>query len=182
MNKMLFFYSGLINAINYNPNLTPDEIAKSYQGFPAIRVHNKDWRPEFNGLIPGVVSVIPPQELETRVKFLRNKFCTHIIKVFSEDEPHNAKIFSGTFINLSIADVAAMWQKTALKTYLGHGGLGKAPYVDCVIFSDNGELKLYAPCPENTNEKVWENSCVEIAEKIGLLNCGFSLVNMQKVD
>lgn len=182
MNKMLFFYSGLINAINYNPNLTSDEIAKNYQGFPAIRVHNKDWRPEFNGLIPGVVSIITPQELETRIKFLRNKFCIHIIKVFSEDKPHNAKIFSGTFANLPMTEVAALWQKNALKTYLSHGGLGKAPYVDCVIYRCNGILKLYAPCPENTDEEVWKNSCVEIAEKTGLLNCGFISVNMHKVD
>lgn len=179
MNENAFFYAGLVNVINYNSNLTPEELAQTYNGLPAIRVHNKDWRPEFNGLIPGIVNFDKPEQAEKTADYLCGKFCAHKVKIISDQTPHNAVLFCGTFKDQSLKEIAFLWQKTALKTYVALGGLNHAPFVDCTIFRVNGILKLYALCPSNNFEEIWKESCVEVAEKTNLLNAGFTQVNLK---
>lgn len=179
MNETAFFYTGLVNAINYNPNLTPEELAQTYNGLPAIRVHNKDWRPEFNGLIPGIVNFDKPKQAEKTADYLSGKFCAHKVKIISGQTPLNASLFTGTFKDQPLKEIAAIWQKSALKTYVALGGFNQAPFVDCTIFRYNGLLKLYALCPSLSFTEIWKQSCPEIAEKTGLLNHGFTQINLK---
>lgn len=179
MNETAFFYAGLINVTNYNPGLTPEELSQTYLGLPAIRVHNKDWRLEFDGLIPGIVNFVEPDKAEVRIDYLCSKFCAHKVKIISDQTPHNAILFCGTFKDQPLKEIAFLWQKAALKTYVALGGLNHAPFVDCTIFRVNGMLKLYALCPSKKFEEIWKESCVEIAEKTALLNAGFSQINLK---
>lgn len=179
--KHKMFYTGLVNAMHHNPTLTPEKLVETYSGIPALRVHNPDWRPEFGGIIPGIVNIADAgQDEEKRIGFLRQKFCTHQIKILTQDDNGETMVFQGKFPTRSLKEIAEKWQKTALKVLVGNGGVGHAPYVDAAIYQTSDEIRFYAICPEDGDLDLWRQSCRQIALVLEAQEAIFKMYNLQK--
>lgn len=181
--KQKMFFTGLVNAMHHYPTMTPEKLVETYSGIPSFRVHNPDWRPEFGGIIPGIVNFTQNEvDQQKRIDFLRQKFCTHQIKILTRNDSGETLVFLGEFPIQSLKEIAEKWQKTALKVFIGNGGVGHAPFVDAAIYRTADKICFYAVSPENGNLDLWLQSCRQIAVILEAQQPIFKMYNLQNND